>query len=279
MAQPSSFCVTPTSTPRTISIPPFKRNQFGATAGGPVIIPKILRGKDKLFFFFDYEGLRERKALTQTATVPSTLWRTGDFTTSGTTIYDPTARELNAAGQLTSVQPFPGNVVPANRIAPTSATILQRFEPLPNINPNVVANNFLNTEGRPTDSNQENSRFDYVESAKATWMFRYGHTGELRSLPTNIPKMANNIDVQGHQGMLRYTRVIGSNKVNEFAFSISRLESGVSRRVLQYPEPSDLLESRAQREHTQLRHHWRHRGGFARDSVCFKAAVLTPVPD
>ena len=211
---------------KTKPIPPFKRNQFGATAGGPVIVPKALNGKDKLFFFFDYEGLRERKALTQTATVPSALWRTGDFSTSGTTIYDPTTRVLNAAGQLTSVQPFAGNVVPPNRIASTSATILQRFEPLPNINPNVVPNNFLNTEGRPTNSNQENSRFDYVESPNSTWMFRYGHTGELRSLPTNIPNMANNIDVQGHQGMLRNTRVIGPDKVNESSFSISRLESG-----------------------------------------------------
>ena len=207
-------------------IPPFKRNQFGATAGGPVSIPKLFRGKDKLFFFFDYEGLRERKALTQTATVPSAAWRTGDFSASGTTVYDPATRVVNAAGQLTAVQPFAGGVVPSNRIAPTSATILQRFEPLPNINPNVVANNFLNTEGRPTNSNQENSRFDYAESAKANWMFRYGHTGELRSLPTNIPNMANNIDVQGHQGMLRYTRVLGANKVNETAFSVSRLESG-----------------------------------------------------
>src|SRR5258708_14140949 len=57
-------------------------------------------------------------------------------------------------------------------------------------------------------------------------MFGYGHAGELLSLPTNIPKMANNIDVQGHQGMFRNTRVIAANKVNEAAFSISRLESG-----------------------------------------------------
>ena len=57
-------------------------------------------------------------------------------------------------------------------------------------------------------------------------MFRYGHSGELRSLPTSIPNMANNIDVQGHQGMFRNTRVIGPDKVNEVSFSISRLESG-----------------------------------------------------
>src|SRR5262249_51142246 len=111
---------------KTKPIPPFKRNQFGATAGGPLVLPKIFNGKDKLFFFFDYEGLRERKALTQTATVPSALWRAGDFS-STTTIYDPLTRVVNAAGQLVSVEPFAGNLVPANRIAATSATLLQRF--------------------------------------------------------------------------------------------------------------------------------------------------------
>src|SRR5205814_1926961 len=124
---------------KTKPIPPFKRNQFGATAGGPVVIPKLLHGKDRLFFFFDYEGLRERKALTQTATVSSDPWRRGDFSSSGTTIYDPATRVLNGAGQLTAVQPFAGNVVPANQISPTSNMILQRFEPLPNITPNVVS--------------------------------------------------------------------------------------------------------------------------------------------
>src|SRR5215467_931007 len=178
-----------------------------------MLVPKVFNGKDRLFFFVDYEGLRERKALTQLTTVPSAAWRSGDFSASGTTIYDPLTRVLNDAGQLASVQPFPGGVVPSNRIAATSATILQRFEPLPNLNPNVVANNFLNTEGRPTDNNQENARFDYVQSSNSTWMFRYGHSGELRTVPVNIPNMPNNIDVQGHQGMLRQTRVLGANKV------------------------------------------------------------------
>ena len=63
----------------TRPIPPFKRNQFGAVLGGPVLIPKIVNGRNKLFFFFDYEGLRERKALTQPATVPPRTWIEGNF--------------------------------------------------------------------------------------------------------------------------------------------------------------------------------------------------------
>ena len=40
----------------TTRIVPFKRNQFGGTLGGPVLLPKLFNGKDKLFFFFNYEG-------------------------------------------------------------------------------------------------------------------------------------------------------------------------------------------------------------------------------
>src|SRR5690242_9902940 len=89
---------------KTKPIPPFKRNQFGGTVGGPLLIPKVFNGKDKLFFFVDYEGLRERKALTQLATVPSAAWRSGDLSSVGSAIYDPLTRVLDNAGQLASVQ-------------------------------------------------------------------------------------------------------------------------------------------------------------------------------
>jgi hypothetical protein len=59
--------------------PPYKQNQFGGTFGGPVYIPGIYNGRNKAFFFVDYEGLRVRQAQTQTALVPSTAWRNGDF--------------------------------------------------------------------------------------------------------------------------------------------------------------------------------------------------------
>ena len=70
--------------PRTFSIrkgpiAPFKRNQFGGTFGGPVWIPKVFNGRNKLFFFFDYEGLRERKAQTAVFNMPPAADRTGNF--------------------------------------------------------------------------------------------------------------------------------------------------------------------------------------------------------
>src|SRR6185295_11496421 len=60
-------------------IPPFKRNQYGTTISGPVVIPKIVDGHNRQFFMFNWEGLRENKALTQTPALPLSAWRTGDF--------------------------------------------------------------------------------------------------------------------------------------------------------------------------------------------------------
>src|ERR687895_853373 len=65
--------------PKDQPIPPFKRNQYGMTIGGPVVIPKVVDGRNKLFFMFNWEGLRERKSLTARPSVPLTPWRSGDF--------------------------------------------------------------------------------------------------------------------------------------------------------------------------------------------------------
>ena len=64
---------------KTNPIPPFHMNQFGANVGGPVVIPYVFNGKDKLFFFADYEGKRVSQAQTYISTVPTAAFRTRDF--------------------------------------------------------------------------------------------------------------------------------------------------------------------------------------------------------
>jgi hypothetical protein len=218
---------------KTQPIPPFKRNQFGATLGGPVEIPHLVHGKDKLFFFFDYEGLRERKALTQGATLPPASWIAGDFSGVSTMIYDPTTRIINPAGTaVTSATPFPDNKIPSNRIAPISSQYFAKFIPVINAPANALANDFINNEGRPTDTNQETSRFDYAQSVNSNWMFRYSHSGESQYNPINIPNEGNNVFDQAHQGVLGFTRVFGATKVNDFRAGVSRFEnSNVPRRA------------------------------------------------
>ncbi|MFN0087888.1 MAG: carboxypeptidase regulatory-like domain-containing protein [Blastocatellia bacterium] len=93
----------------------------GATIGGPMI-------KDKLFFFGSWEGMYESTIGDGFFTVPTPELRTGDFSRTSTTIYDPLTGALNGTGRTA----FTGGVIPTNRIHPAAATLLA-LVPLPNL--------------------------------------------------------------------------------------------------------------------------------------------------
>jgi hypothetical protein len=211
--------------PRGTAQPPFKRNQFGFTFGGPVLIPKVINGRNRLFFMVNYEGLRERKALVQPATVPPSAWIEGDFSAVTTPIYDYRTRLLNSAGNaIVSSTPFPGNRIPANLLQQISQRYMRDWMPRVSAT-TAAANNFVNTEGRPTDNDQQNARFDWVQTNSSSMFFRYSHSGEIQYNPTPIPQHGTNVTVQAHQGLLAHTMVIGANKVNEFRAGVSRFEN------------------------------------------------------
>src|SRR3954454_20406867 len=108
--------------------PPVKQNQFGFTLGGPVSIPKVYRGKDRTFIFGDYEGTRIRRAQTFNTAVPSAAMRNGDFSELRTPIFDPlTARPDPNNPSATIRDPFPGNIIPPQRISPQSAYFLPYY--------------------------------------------------------------------------------------------------------------------------------------------------------
>ena len=204
-------------------IAPFRRNQFGATAGGPIWIPKILNGKDKLFWFFDYEGLRQAKAQTAILSMPPALDRTGNFSGFSGTIYDPTTRVLNADGTVTAGTPFPGNTIPSTRISPISTQVLQNWFPLPNRGVSGYTSDYVDNEGTKLNNDQYTIRGDYVQSTSSTFTFRFSHTDDSGYTPLTTPGLGYNNQVTVDQPMIGNTWVIGPTKVNEFKFAISRL--------------------------------------------------------
>src|SRR6185437_5714455 len=118
----------------------FTQNQFGFNVGGPIIIPKIYNGKNKTFFFVDYEGFRLRQGASYTETVPTAQERTGDLfalaASQGINIYDPlTTCGTGAPGTPACAPgvavgtrlPFAGNVIPTSRINPTSLIMLKLY--------------------------------------------------------------------------------------------------------------------------------------------------------
>jgi hypothetical protein len=89
-------------------IPAFIRNEFGGTNGGPVVIPGVYNGRNRTFYFFDYQGLRQVQGTTQVLSVPTGAERSGMDTTAvpGDTLYVPLNSQIR---QLLSIYPLPNN--------------------------------------------------------------------------------------------------------------------------------------------------------------------------
>jgi hypothetical protein len=105
-------------------------NQFGGMFGGPI-------KKNRLFFFADWERTTRRQAASALRTIPTTALRNGDFTGTGTTIYDPnTGNTATGTGRT----PFPNNMIPSNRIDSAAATMAAL---IPQPNQSVFPNNYL----------------------------------------------------------------------------------------------------------------------------------------
>jgi len=161
-----------------IPLASFKRNQFGATAGGPVEIPKLYSGRNKTFFFVDYEGLRQRSASSTTLTVPTAAERTGDFShdfnKSGQLIpiYDPNTTLATASGF--SRQPVPGNIISASLLNPVALKAAQLYPaPTGPGDPGTGANNYYVAATAPTTQDQYDLKFDQYFSDRQHFSFRW----------------------------------------------------------------------------------------------------------
>jgi len=128
-----------------------RRNNYGFTVGGPIVIPKVYNGHDRTFFFFNFEQFRENQVVANgLTTVPTLDYRRGDFskatinplTIAGqpaidalgrpltqNQIFDPTTTRTAPDGSSVR-DPFPGNIIPPTSIDPVAAKI-QAFIPLP----------------------------------------------------------------------------------------------------------------------------------------------------
>jgi hypothetical protein len=170
----------------------FVQNQFGADIGGPIL-------RDKLFFFFGYEGYRARQGNLFSETVPTPAELKGDFSgylnASGAQIpiYDPLTQcgqYNNASCGAGTVQrsPFPGNVIPSSRINSIAAKILAFPEyGLPNTAGQAFTNNLNYARNAATggDNDQINIRGDHQLSSKQRLLARYTRW-RSNNLPVNV---------------------------------------------------------------------------------------------
>lgn len=197
---------------------PFRWNQYGFTLGGPVWIPRLFNGRNRLFFLSNFEGFRQRKQLRVISDVPSAAMRGGDFSEISPRIYDPATR-VQQGGVITA-QPFGGNVIPANRLADTSKRLLE-FLPLPNQPGAALSLNYQLGKSSRIDRDQFNQRVDFVESTASTWFGRYSWGSEVSFSPGANLNGGQAIS-DPWQALLANTRTLSPRLVNEFRFGISR---------------------------------------------------------
>ena len=157
-------------------------NQYGVTVGGPMILPKIFNGKDKLFWFFAWQNDRNSTPLTNFLSVPTDAEKRGDFSqilqTDGTILYDPYSGVQN--GSAISRSPLPNNQIPSSRFNPIALKYLQFF-PEPNVtgsNPTSRPDGYFNygtTAPNTNGADNEMGQLDYNASERNRVSFLVRH--------------------------------------------------------------------------------------------------------
>ena len=210
----------------TDPIPPFKLNQFGGSVGGPIV-------KNRTFFFFDYQGTRQRTGHTFFATVPPAAWRNGDFS-AFQPIYDPNTTVIDANGNATRL-PFANNQIPSTRFNPIAKTLMDLF-PAPNIPGSVdvtgVGNNFLSNPVEPDTTNQYDIRIDHKISDSDSIFGRFSLSNNHLTPPGEIPPPLDAADFasgdflnNARNLVVTETHIFTPRTVNELRLGYSRNRS------------------------------------------------------
>jgi hypothetical protein len=209
----NGFFANRSRTPRN----PFKRNIFGGTFGGPI-------KKNKLFFFVDYEQTEQRNSGAATASVAPATWRAGDLSDflriSNQVVRDPQTGN-----------PFPGNIIPTNRIVNPVAQKLfstPTLYPLPNNTGTgalFVAANYLGTSASRLSNKQGDIKSDWRVTDKDSIMMRwsiseYESVGSQAALPVFLTS-GNFAPTQS--AVLSWTRTVTPTIINEARIGYTRV--------------------------------------------------------
>ena len=147
-------------------------NIDGATLGGPIV-------KNKLFFFGSWEGTRERTNYSALSTVPTAAERQGNFSSYGTTIYDPSTGDATGKGRT----PFQNNIVPTNRINPIISK-LQDLLPLPN--QLGTTSNYFSSGTQALDRDNIDAKIDWNRTEKHHIFGKYSVMKALVNCPFSL---------------------------------------------------------------------------------------------
>jgi hypothetical protein len=199
--------------------PPRREHEFGFTIGGPVIIPGLYNGRNRTFFFGDYQGQRNTFPFERGSpftSVPTARSRNGDFSEFGGVIID--GRRVNQ--------------IPSNRIDSVARNYLNAF-PLPNFPQNGVANNFLKLRNVDETIDGFDVRIDHNASDKHSLFGRFSYADQFRSRESFFDTLpagfgAGEEDGSTRQVALGSTYAFNATTINDFKFGFTRINIGIN---------------------------------------------------
>ena len=192
-----------------------------AKLGGPLSIPKVYDGKNKTFFFVNYEGLIQASPYNLTSTVPYGAYATGNFSASPTLVYDPATKA-----------PFPRNAIPANLIDPAALKILG-LVPAPNspgtINKtdNIATNNFVSIGSSHPTTNTGLARLDETVTNSLRLFGTFIHFNNYSPIQPTYPgspleNSVGNTETTGYESSAGLTKIWSPTFITEVRFGFFR---------------------------------------------------------
>ncbi len=197
--------------PASEAKPKYQRNQFGASLGGPV-------RKDRTFLFGDYEGRRVREGITRVTNVPTAKERVGDFSESPRPVFD-----------LFAQQPFPGNVIPRERLHPIALGIASLY-PLPNRS--TPQQNYVSSPTLRDRDDRFDLRLDHSLARSSALMARYSFADRDLFDPFSgsgfslVPGFGTNIPRRAQNAMIGETHTFTPAFLNEVRVAVNRVALG-----------------------------------------------------
>ena len=208
-------------------------NQYSVVAGGPMFVPKVYDGRNKMFWFFAFEGVKDSQPSTTFMTVPTAAERTGDFSAllnvknpGPTVLYDPYTGVINSGTTITRT-PYSGNKIPSNQINPIALKYMQLF-PQPNVTNGVREdgqNNYGSNAPSKDGYTNELGRLDYNISQKQRTYFNVRHTDYYQSKNDYYQNLAtgSNLSRSNWGSSLDHVYMINASNVLNMRLNFTRM--------------------------------------------------------